>query len=635
MDVPHRHCWRCEKSLSETIVPCKMCNIAKYCCPKCDDDDKYIHKPECEVWRPKTCGNVGCTTTGVLKECSGCNDAWFCSTTCQQQNWSLHKDVCRQQKTHIKNGAQLLHTKFQTFISSSRPLDMPYYFGNSLPIDMLNLDGNEWDGSCDQPSDMEPLLKNYSILSVGCGNIRNVLYTVVSLPDKFTGKLDITLNDLDPFVLARNVLFLYLMTVYASMDNIALTLTTLWYSLHLTESQYNLIIASLKVLTSISSESLESATGGVVRVSESDLRILLEVWQNWMDMNCERANPESINLRQQRKKMFTEDIISAEGIRVYKQQIPKIYQKSVDDWIQNGVFVPTGFDRRTLTYDNPTLTGRKIGKSPWHIGEALRGDCQTPSDFTFVYCIPTDLWPFGAWDVLQTKDFQTSTSKHLIDPFYRYIASCINETIQFFLLDRIRITLINCDCLKLSDKIQTNHVNMSKSFDRIFTSNVADYVGTRTLLQAMEPLLNVDNKYATIITQYWNWYGLFPESLVDHETHVKDGTNARCLESAQKDTKQKFTMATAPRFWVQEYFNNTKWFLMYLRSDLLACTSEFSSNSTLVKVPSLQEFKSVGNLRMRDFRHEVNRVAPFRYRRNIRPVNMLRGMSRMIEWYIP
>ncbi len=511
---------------------------------------------------------------------------------------------------------------------------MPYYFGNSLPSDMLKLEGNEWNEN-KEPGSTDPLRQNYSILSVGCGNIRNVIYTVVSLPKKFSGNLSITLNDLDPFVLARNVLFLYLMTACASADGIAFTLTTLWYSLHLTEKQFNFVIDSLKVLVNINSENLASITGGVIHISDIDLLILREVWQKWLVMNCRRDHPDGTKLKQQRAQMFSEDIISAEGIRVYKQQIQKKYHRSVDDWIHNGVFVPAGFDRSTLCHDNPTLTGRKIGKSPWHIGESLRGEYKTPKDFAFVYCIPTDLWPFGAWDFLEIQDFKTSTSKSLIDIYFQYIAGCINETILLLSSSRVNICVINCDCVNLKDKLKTDEGKMVLSFDRIFTSNVADYIGTRTLLKAMEPLLNPANKHSVIVTQYWNWYGLFPESLVDHDTHVTDGTNAKCLESAQKDTKQAFSATNASRFWVQEYFNSNKWFLMYLRADLLACTTDDRSNSKARKTPSFQEVKNVGNLRMRDFRHGLNKVVPFRYRRNIRPVNMLRGMSRMIEWYIP
>ena len=566
----------------------------------------------------------------LYPQCSGCNDAWFCSAACQQQNWSHHKGICRQHKTDIKNGSKLLKTKFDIYRRSSRPLDMPYYFGNSLPVDMLKLKGNEWNGCSDQSG---ALCQSYSILSIGCGNIRNVAYTITSLPEKFSGKLSVTLNDLDPFVLARNVLFLYLMITYSTLNDISLTLTTLWYSLHLTEMQYRLIIDSLRSIIDCDSESLESATSGVVCVNESDLSILRQVWQKWIDIKCEKADPDSINLREQREKMFADDQISAEGIQVYKQQIPKKYHQSVDDWIQNGVFVPNGFDRSKLTYDNPTLTGRKIGKSPWHIGEALNGDCKRPADFTFVYCIPTDLWPFGAWDILKVNDLETS-SKSLIDIFHQYVVSQIQTTIQYLSSGRMAISIVNCDCLKLGERFRSNHTKAAKTYDRIFTSNVADYVGTATLLRAIKPLLNLENKHAVIVTQYWNWYGLFPETLVDSELAVKDGTNAKCFEAARKDTRQKFTMASAPRFWVQEYFNNTSWFLKYLRADVLACSNDVSSNEKPMQVPSFQEVKNIDGFRMRDFRRELNKVTPFRYRRNVRPVNMLRGMSRMVEWHV-
>ena len=532
----------------------------------------------------------------------------------------------------------MLRQKFQAYVLSSRPLDMPYYFGNSLPVDLLNLQENEWNNESQVSSSddvIDALNRPYSILSVGCGNLRNVMYTLSSLPKEFTGKLSITMNDLDPFVLARNVLFLYMMSVYSSTDGIELILTTLWYSLHLTKSDYNLLISCLHALIDIDGEQLKCPTFGVVWVSDEDLDILRQVWQGWSNLACDRADTASIHLKIQRERMFADDSISAEGIQVYKQQIPARFHKSVDDWIENGIFVPDGADRSTLTHDNPTLTGRKMGRSPWHIGEAMSGTCKSPSEYEFVYCVPTDLWPFGAWDFLEVNQ-TTSSQMSLIDMFHCYIANQVHTTIAHLPTQRLEIDVVSCDCLKLENWLKSTRVSSSKVFDRIFTSNVADYVGTATLLRAMKPLLDTSNKHSVIVTQYWNWYALFPESLVDHVTCIHDGTNAMCYESARKDTRQKFLPTNAPRFWVQEYYNNMKWFLLYLRSDLLACEASSATNGKRRnQAPSLQEVKNVHGLAMRDFRRELNSVAPFRYRRNIRPVNMLRGMSRMLEWYLP
>ena len=57
-----------------------------------------------------------------------------------------------------------------------------------------------------------------------------------------------------------------------------------------------------------------------------------------------RYHPDGIKLKQQRTQMFSEDIMSAEGIWVYKQQIQK-YHRSIDVLIHNTEFVPTELDR--------------------------------------------------------------------------------------------------------------------------------------------------------------------------------------------------------------------------------------------------------------------------------------------------
>ena len=108
----------------------------------------------------------------------------------------------------------------------------PYYIGNYIAIDMMNLSNNE----CSTPTDSDShsaLKDNFSILSLSCGNLRHFIHTIVSLPSGFQGKVHTTLNDGDPFVQARNILFLFMMIVFAEKEDISGIITTIWYSLHI------------------------------------------------------------------------------------------------------------------------------------------------------------------------------------------------------------------------------------------------------------------------------------------------------------------------------------------------------------------------------------------------------------------
>lgn len=201
-------------------------------------------------------------------------------------------------------------------------------------------------------------------------------------------------------------------------------------------------------------------------------------------------------------------------------------------------------------------------------------------------------------------------------------------------------------------------------FDRIFTSNIADYHGTKTVLKIFKPLLKTSNKKAVLVTQYQTWHAALNEAVVERNLKLPvDGTYNQLLLAARNDTGRKdidemlksysmvrgnsmFCMmdkasAVDPQsivnamskigiddYLTQEYFNNMVYFVSYLQADLMACDPSLHGE----KAVSFQNVTSMEGLRMRDFRRELNRVVPFAYRRNARPVNLLKALQRMVEW---
>ena len=632
MDVKRGHCWRCERStLAQTHI-CSHCEIATYCSEKCRQDDQYRHKPECEVWGPKRCNNPTCPSTNKeVFECSSCNSVWYCGKVCQQQDWKTHKITCREFVRDIRNASDerryYLHHR-----SSSCALLVPYYIGNAIAIDMLNLQANECEESPDQASPNEALKSKYKVLSAGCGNLRNLLHTVSSLPTQFEGKLDFHLNDFDPFIQARNIMFLFMMIAYADQADIAATLTTIWYSLHLSQEHYQLLIQSLNTLITLTAETLAEATGGFVTVDEEYIPRLKDVWRGWLDLQCLRSHPNSINLQKQRQDVFASDFASYQGVEYFKIEIPEKYAKSVDDWFQNGIFLPSDASRKKLDYDNPTLTGYNFKDLSYSTSVNPGDILQSPRLQTFVYCIAADLIPFGEWDQLLAEKYKPS--KSLITMYHAYVTAKITETVQVLKSGKITISLTICNCLELSSKLAES----SSTFDRIFTSNIVDYVGTRQLLRCMKSLLGTTNGYATLVLQYWNWKKHFPKATIDGDyTRFMDGTHSFCQQAAAKDVRHRNHHALASsRNFLQEYFNYTPFFVSFMRAEMMACEEENSAaNKAKTKVVSFQQILLTEGLQMRNFRRGLNRVAPFAYRRNARPVNSLPGIERMVEWHSP
>ncbi|KAI0682716.1 hypothetical protein C8T65DRAFT_750161 [Cerioporus squamosus] len=93
-----------------------------------------------------------------------------------------------------------------------------------------------------------PPEEDATILLLGCGDPRHVLYTIFTEPAKSSRKLDFTCVDLEPAVLARNILILTLI-----VDKVPIS--TVWniaYHMYLDEQSHSVLVAQCKKLVELS-----------------------------------------------------------------------------------------------------------------------------------------------------------------------------------------------------------------------------------------------------------------------------------------------------------------------------------------------------------------------------------------------
>ncbi|XP_072025642.1 LOW QUALITY PROTEIN: uncharacterized protein [Amphiura filiformis] len=625
MDVQRGHCWRCEKRIDGSPVYCKYCWIAVYCSQVCCVSDVFRHSvPECEEWGHKQCSNLQCGEIRPARkflECSGCINTWYCGRSCQQEDWSSHVSSCRRHGKGVRYTAQRIRTTIES--KHRKPLPQPFYVGNALAIDMLNLKNNEYNKTDTFAGDIHPALtKDYSVLSVGCGNLRNFIHTTTCLPTEFRGKLHTTLNDFDPLVQARNVLFLYMMIAFANKCDIGVIVTTIWYSLHLSNDHYEFLTECLRKLIQMTSKGLSQTTQGIIDISEGDLNLIKKVWVKWLSLESCRRNPNYINLYQQRQKWIRTRNNLTPLLDEYKKELNTEYVESFEEWLRDGIFIATsGARRHYLEYGNPTLTG--------FVDRKIHVDVNTifkyPEHLEFVYCVPPDLHPFGTWDHLLVQKFAKRAS--LIDMYHCYISDQIQQAVLRLTNTNQSVLFVVTECRDLDKSVP------QPKYDRIFTSNVADYVGTHKLLVAFKHFLNTENRFATLVTQHWNWYLVTGTANFDNPLKPMD-ISLPSLDASANNVMRRSALDTGKVIIVpsryQEYMNNIGNFVTFLKADFLACNPHN-------RIPTFQDIKnsSGAGLRMRDFRRGLNQVVPFQYRRNVRQVNMLRGqMARMVEWYI-
>ncbi|XP_071827013.1 uncharacterized protein [Apostichopus japonicus] len=594
MDVKEGFCWRCSKALRRSPVNCDSCGIAEYCTNQCRENDAVRHKSvECPNWSVKSC--ACCQKVGAKSECSGCYSVWYCNIECQRRDWTKHKPVCRKWQKIVKQVA-------------SRPItsmgDYPFYFSNSFPNDLLNLQSNEMKSG-------QSVLKNFSILLPACGDLRHVMKTVQSLPGEFNGSLRFVLNDLDPFPMARNVLLLFLISSCEAEE--VSNVSTIWLSFQLPRKDYLLLQETLSKLIKMNSLHLKMESGGMIDVNEQSYKAMREVWDGWRRYSCQIGTESCANIFEERKAIFDSDPMVSVGIQSLLHDVPQQHSSSVKKWFDDGVILPEAHAENTVTHYNPTFTGR--GRE-----SLLTTAMRLPSSYDFTYCIRSDCIPFQMWDYLDMVQFKTYDSisamchvfnTHLVAKSRTMIR---NQRLSFF-ISTTEYSLIGS---------VINRPEYEGGFDRIFASNLIDYVRVGNVLEALEPFLSMTNPHAALFTETFNWYvgiddAVWPtdemtvitvtlRGMIDCNVSISDlnSRNSSCFH---------------------EYYNNTAFFINYLRGD------KYAEAEGKGKLPKISDVSNRRGLLMRDFRKGRNLVVPFNRRVAVRTVNMLKGDVRTLEWY--
>ena len=193
-------CWRCGNTVGVGIL-CELCNVAKYCSEKCQKNDIFRHEAECiPASILKTCKI--CRKSGQnLKACTGCYQAFYCDTKCQKKHWERHKIDCLEIKERIQVATNVILERYVSHSDETASSCPYYYWGNVPAFDCLNLVENEG----------EAYGSALKVLCLGVGDLRNVALTCASLPDSYSNKILLTLNDRESCVLARLVLLLYML----------------------------------------------------------------------------------------------------------------------------------------------------------------------------------------------------------------------------------------------------------------------------------------------------------------------------------------------------------------------------------------------------------------------------------------
>ncbi|XP_071800882.1 uncharacterized protein [Asterias amurensis] len=590
MDLQLGHCWNCVKRLPDASVRCDKCPFAEYCNIECKRKDGLRHLSfECQMYGIKRCDCCG--ALGVKKECGQCNELWYCNKECQLQEWPDHKSECNIVKTSMKLMAKNFAVINEAFDPSDgaipRCANSKYYLCTHPAVDFLQLDNNEWSEIVRK----KDLVRDYHVLSVASGTLSNTVLTVASLPAKYRGSLYITLNDFDPLVMARNVLFLFMLVRFADTEGIESSLTTIWYSVHIAKKEYDLIKTSLDELIQMTPQSLTEVTQGLVKVQGEDLAVMSQVWDKWRSLECQRGKPTSVNNRARRKAWWEEEKSTK---KVYLSRLTKVHKPYILKWFDDGLFLPIEANEADMPLDNPTLT------EPGYY--YLKDDLRMLKDRSFMYCLRMDLDPFYAWDCPRVRESETRPCSSPIVMYHNYITNLIQKVKHFIQQGRLHVQI------SLADSLDFPSVHKSlkmPNYDRIFTSTLADFVGFPTILLRFKPLLNTENRFSVIVTASSTW-GAHSEEVYVQMNEATNSDIAHC--------------------------HDTPMFVAYLIVNFM--TGAVGSKPDGKKL-SFNDVKTYNGMKMRDFRNKLNKLVPFQYNQFARSLTLMSAFERAVEWCLP
>ena len=179
--------------------------------------------------------------------------------------------------------------------------------------------------------------------------------------------------------------------------------------MRITEEDFTLLTSALQDLSTTAE--LRTLTEGVMDLSDDQLSQMKIVWATWLRLS-ECKGPWVARLRE---KVNSSDRGRKDGIRNYMHAIPKEHRLSTQHFFDTGIFHTTT-NSKTLTHQNPTLTGRPGLFHPHLVS----------SDFH--YSIPSDVLPFTGWDYKAIK--KNHYAKSLPEMYTIYLSHILQKSLK-------------------------------------------------------------------------------------------------------------------------------------------------------------------------------------------------------------
>ncbi|KAI9714053.1 MAG: hypothetical protein M1812_006500 [Candelaria pacifica] len=332
--------------------------------------------------------------------------------------------------------------------------------------------------------------KDLNLCFAASGDLRNIIKSIIGIPNGYNGKCVCIVNDKDQIVMARNVVMLLTSMVFPPVIAAELILH-IWYSARLTSKMWQdikervrpLIVEVLKKIEQKKDDVLLSKTW-TFGTRVLSLRLYKQQW-NFILRVFDAEQPVSKSEEQRRYVMLNDTRVDYRERRLFEMSSSR--RACSLKMRETGILLPFGSCLDEYTCSNPTLFDNDSGA--WLLKDSAD---------------PLQGWALE--DVLAPGVRLGGPKEDIYGHLHFYIrnllekfcwkATLLTVHMHVYSVNAINLPSFLDDCLKDS------------AFDRIEISNIADanYIGLEKSLSTFGPLLKTpkQNSHAILITLFMN-----------------------------------------------------------------------------------------------------------------------------------
>ncbi|RDA86906.1 hypothetical protein CP532_1837 [Ophiocordyceps camponoti-leonardi (nom. inval.)] len=401
--------------------------------------------------------------------CKNCLLVVYCGPECQKADWPKHKVYCKMDLGRDDWEPCWVAEKrrpamFDKNVEGRPQVISKYVWGTTPAIDILKLKDNEG----------ENYDRDLRLLFAASGDLRSVFKTVADLPASFHHKIEITVNDFDIDVTARNVILLLIAFVVEDVEEATECMIHVWYSASLRKSHMDILENRIRplikrVCSSIKAQTKESMVGKTWTIRGRTLRVVLtkEVWRFMLNsfklrkgLTVERAREIRLNVNMGEDRRDWKE-------KIYCCKVPR-HRVPLHRFFEDGIVAPFGLSRHDFTEPNPTMYG----------------------EYDF-WPILSESDPAAGWDSKAIAETSSGpASCDMYGKLYYHVRAVIQSFIQRLAEGKTSIRLFNYDALEIIDRLPGENA----------------WLGIHQVLIHLIPMLQPRdvNPHATLITFFMN-----------------------------------------------------------------------------------------------------------------------------------